>query len=318
MLNKWRIETNNITRLLECGERVYHQLLDARTDETDLIICPRHLGDTIWIVVFARSYIESHQCKYVYFVVKESQKDMVSLFPDVAGIISLTNDEMLALSIFIAVTELRSDNHIVYAHYPENIEYKNNSFRLSYNSEGDFCTMKELRIKWLGISEDAVPSRMNPMDDEDDELIELFGRAVLLIPIAQSIKCLPNDFWRKLANKYTNEGYVVYTNYNGLEYEELIEGTMPLSSSLTELAQIAPYFSRIISLRNGTGDLIAETTAKLSIIYHAELPEKGVILEPNDVKWDSISELNGRAEIHYYQYLPDKEDELITALVGEI
>ena len=163
------------------------------------------------------------------------------------------------------------------------------------------------------------PSRMNPIDDPDfKKHSDLFHNAVLFIPAAQSTALIPNKFWNLLNQKYQHLGIKTFTNYNGLEYEQMIPGTLPISTSISDLARIAPYFRQVIALRSGACDLIAQTTANLSILYNQEILNGAVVLEPNDIKWDSIHKLVNRENLHSYQYLPNLENKLIDNLIKQL
>ncbi len=306
---------DDIARIMQAGEQIYRDLLSVRPDDTDMIICPEHLGDTIWIAVYAEAYIKKHDCSYVYYVVKESQKEMVEHFPGIAGTVSLTSKEMLALRIYIVAMQLWSENHIVYGHGREVLSYGSDSFYLRRDSESHMESMVVSRCRWLGIDEDSVPGRMIiPNEGNDPGLTELFGNSVLFVPTAQSARSIPDSFWINLANRYREQGYDVYTNYNGFDYEQKIDGIKPIASSILELAQISQYFSKVITLRSGASDLLMEADSDLVVLYNCEVPDKGIMIKPGDVVWDSINDLVDRKGVEYYQYLPDRSDELLDVL----
>ncbi|MCR5603812.1 MAG: hypothetical protein K6G27_08940 [Lachnospiraceae bacterium] len=316
-MEEWRDAINNITERLEKGEQLYKQLMEARPEGADLIVCPEHLGDTIWIAVFASAYLQEHNCNSVYYVVKEFQNEMVMLFPDVGGTIALSNEEMTLLRTYMIVMRLWNQNHIIYAHSRADLVYKDNRFLFVQYPEG--ISMADTRLRWLGVNGNYMPSKMLQLeDDQDTELSDMFGKAILLLPTAQSMQSIPKAFWKSLVERYLDEGYTVYTNYNGFKYEYVVEGTKPLSSTIMELARISPYFAQIIALRSGACDLLAETESNLSTLYCYEMPERGIVLNPGDVKWDSIHLLTDRKEMYYYQYLPGESDELISVLFEHV
>ncbi len=317
MICDWEKETDRITEALRKGEELYNQLLELRPDGTDLIVCPEHLGDTLWMAVFAGAYIKTHECESIYYVVKESQNEIVNYFPDIDGTVVMSNDEMLSLRTYIITCNLWCQDHIVYGFFRETLTYKNDKFSFVQYSNGN--NMIEARLQWLGLSNGHKPSKMLPLDEGDDsELKQLFEKSILFMPSAWSVHPIPMSFWKSLAKSYADAGFTIYTNYNGLDYERMIEGTKPLSSSIMELARIAPYFAQVISLRSGACDLLAETPANLSVLYSYELPNKGIALAPGDVTWDSIHELMTRKELNYFQYLPGYEQELNDALLKQV
>ena len=83
------------------GMQLYSVLTDNMEDGTDIIICPAHIGDTLWICVFAEAYKQVHKCKNLLFVVPQSQSDLTDLFPSIDDTFPVTAEELLALEIYI-------------------------------------------------------------------------------------------------------------------------------------------------------------------------------------------------------------------------
>ncbi len=320
MIKDWEKSVNDLTQALYKGEKIYRDLEDIRPDRTDMIVCPEHLGDTIWIVSYAKAYIKDHDCDYLYFVVKDSQNEMTMNFPDVQGTVALTDEEMSFLNIYIIVMGYWNKNHIIYGHYKNLLEYDSENQNFFTRQIGHGKSIAEERKLFLGIEEsDILPSKMKKLDDgEDADLKALFNKAVLLIPAAQSEARVNDVFWRVLAEVYKKMGYDVFTNYNGFSYEQKIEGTKHISSTILELAQMGPYFAQVIALRSGACDLLALTDSNLSVIYNQGLTDAGVLLKKNDISWDSLYDLAGTGKLCTYQYLRDRDEELITALVRQL
>ena len=68
---------NEYDNLLNEGKNIYRGLLELTEDETDYLICPEHIGDSIWICAFISDYIKTHECDRVYVIGKESQIEIL-------------------------------------------------------------------------------------------------------------------------------------------------------------------------------------------------------------------------------------------------
>ena len=150
----------------------------------------------------------------------------------------------------------KSDDKIRYAHYSKTLKYTYPDFSFEMNYRTDLTVLGSTYF-WLDLPGDAKPERMIPFDDgNNEELKEMFGQSVLLFPNAQSnYGRLSPNILEIIAKYYLEHGYEVYTNYNGFSYETIVPDTKPLSSSIKELATIAPYFSQVISARSGAVDI---------------------------------------------------------------
>lgn len=310
---------------LEKGEDLYNQLMSIREDGMDLLICPEHIGDSIWIAAFVPDYNNTHECEKVYLVVKDSQNDILSRFPGVDGTVSISGEEMLDLRRYIYYTGQYHDNHIVFAHFHAGFFLNKDGFFIANMTDGIPCqTMTISRKAILGIPLDyeVHPQRMNTFDDgNSEELIELFSNAVLFCPTMQTQQgYIRDDFFEKLVKKYSDAGYDCYTNYNSFPYERMINGTKPLASSLQEFSVIAPYFKQVIAVRSGAADLLAQTEANLSVIYHHIDTDNSVDIyaTPEEIGMMTVFALVNRNNMSEYVYFEDKEDELIEAVYSQI
>ncbi|MCR4797561.1 MAG: hypothetical protein K5853_03835 [Lachnospiraceae bacterium] len=311
-------------RVLNAGEGLYQQLLSLREDDTDYLICPEHIGDSIWICALATDYKNTHDCKQVYIVGKDSQLEILERFPDVDGTVSVTAEEMLCLRSYIYYTECYQANHIVFAHFHSRILLNNRGYyAVNLAQEWVFGTMADSRKKILDIdmSYSVAPRRMRLFDDgADAELTQMFSNAIFFLPTMQTQEgYIPDEIFDALVEAYTKKGYTCYTNYNDFPYERMIKNTTPLASSLKELSVIAPYFKQVISVRSGACDLIAQTDANLSVLYHPTdvADASDVRATPEQIGWMSIFGLVKRERMAEYVYAAEREEEFIDALMEQ-
>ena len=309
------------SRILKVGEIVYDHLLSLRKEGKDYLICPEHIGDTIWICALACDYADTHDCDEVNMVVKDSHKEIAASFPGVSEVIPLSDTEMNCLRRFIIYTGRYNNNHILYAHTHAIYSVGTSGFYTAQMvAEFMSLSMKESRRHILGIPNDHMITlkRMNCLDSgKDKDLHELFCSAVFFIPSMQTqAGVIPDSIYSSLVDRYQRSGYECYTNYNNLGYERMIEGTKPLTCTLKELAVIAPYFAQVISVRSGAADLVAQTEANLSVLYHNidTKDKEAVIASPAEVGSQTVHDLVCREGIKEYIYVEGREEELAEAV----
>ncbi len=319
MSDEWMIKPK-IKELINVGECLYEELSTSRLPDADFIVCPSHLGDTVWMASLAGAYKEQYRCPKLFYVIKEPQKEIIGYFPDIDGTLHFDASEMLALQLYMMSRKYWKRDHIIYA-MPNmaDVICQGANVRFKYYCP-DFCkTMIEQEKNILDLTGEVVPSRMRPLDDGNNkEFQKCFGKSVLLLPVAQSLEMIPVTFWERLAIAFKEQGFDVYTNYNGFKYEVMVEGTLPLSTSIVELATVAPYFACVISHRSGACDLLAHTDTNLFILYNKLVDERKIYLKCDELGTSNIFDMVDRERIHNYQYIQELEDCLINELVSHL
>ena len=305
--------------MYQLGERLYEALSKNRDEDTDIIISPKHIGDTIFLLAFISDYKKKHGCARVMMIVPDSQMELVHLFPSVDRILPVDYVDMEALQSFIFINEYWNRNHIRYAHAKGILELHRSGtvFRENYTH----ASMLQNTFEYLEIDDTCKPERARlPFFPFSEKHQELYGNAVLLMPGALSIEVnsVPLRFWVALSKKLQDVGLTVYTNYNGKEGELLIEGTIPLSTSFMELIELGRYFRGFIGLRSGICDLIAETDAKLVCYYPESNPETGIEVPPDALDYSCLYDLGREVNMWNYQYLPGQEGALLKETILRI
>ncbi len=314
-----------LSNALEKGEKVYQDILSLREDGADYVICPEHIGDSIWIAAFIADYKATHDCEKVYLVGKDSQVEIIGRFPEVDGTVAITTEEMLNLRRYIYYTDNYDKNHIVFAHFKSVFFLNANGFFVQHlPDERMLGDMVSTRKRMLGIPDDyqVSPRRMLLFDDgNNEELKEMFSNAVLFCPTMQTQQgYLPDALFETLAKKYSDIGYKCYTNYNGFSYERMIADTTPLASSLSEFSVIAPYFKQVIAVRSGACDLLAQTDANLSVIYHSNdvWNASNVLASPEEIGQMTMFGLTKRDHLAEYVYIEGRENEFYDAVFAQL
>ena len=295
------------------GKSIYELLVNSKHDDTDIIVCPAdHLGDALLIASLVGEYKKQHGSKRVILVHNDVVSDeILEMFEDLDASFGISNSEMIALSVYIYTNELWYSNGIRCAHFRGIVTDVSIKF---YNFEKS--GFKEDRMNMLGLSGDVTFNTMRvPVPENDRELKKEYEKAVLLMPGAKSVSKIPSGFWKNIADSLKEKGFDVYTNYNGLNCEEMIPGTKPLSSSVAELAQLTGYIHLFVGLRSGACDLISLTgSGRLVIVYPEDTnEEKSIELDTSDLV-NNIYELGRTKDIWCYKYVEELSDELITQI----
>lgn len=90
---------------------------------------------------------------------------------------------------------------------------------------------------------------------------------VFLSPEAISCELLPDSYWINLINEYKSEGYDIFVNLTG-DFVDL--GTVEYKScflTYSEAFALASKAKKIISLRSGFSEILAQTGVPMEIIY---------------------------------------------------
>ncbi|MBR5969139.1 MAG: hypothetical protein IK016_02200 [Lachnospiraceae bacterium] len=301
----------------QLGERLYTELRDKRPADADVIISPRQIGDTIWLCAFAKSYKAQYNSKRILMVIPESQKDFMQFFPSVDLVLPVDSVDMDSLRIFIGINELWKDSHVVYAHMPFSVAISKNG--VFFHEHSDTNSMLEITRAALGLTENAVVERMTvPQKPFSEALQERYRNAVMLVPGANSLKQIPASFWNTLSRSLREKGIRLYSNYNGLDCEHVVEGTEPLASSFSELVELCRYFRAFVCMRSGICDLIAGTDANLICLWPTHERNGDLSVHPAQQNHADLSVLGRTKGIWNYQFQPDMETELISQIISII
>lgn len=75
------LETTKSLYLL--GEKLYNSIKEKFTPQIDVIISPKHIGDTIVLSAFIKEYKAQHNCSKVLMIVPESHLGLMHMFPSI-------------------------------------------------------------------------------------------------------------------------------------------------------------------------------------------------------------------------------------------
>ncbi len=308
----------------ENGEALWNVLRQNRLPEMDIIICPEHIGDTLWICTYADAYKKHHHCSMLLFVVPEAQKDLPGLFPAIDDTLPISIGQMSDLTFYIGMKNLWYHEGIRYAHWHFRVEISADGLRYVEFFDPKlvpniYDTMPISRCHLLDIPTGSSQTRFFADHPASDDIKEKYGNAVLLMPTALTQPgSIPLAFWEKLAAGLKENGYEVYCNYNSLPSEILIPGTIPLASSLLEMTELASAFRRFIGFRSGICDLLAMAGAPLTVIHPRYDQVPTIILPPDAPIVDHLYHLNQLESLLSYQYREEWEENLLDVILSGV
>lgn len=308
---------HNATYSFVNGEKIYNMLSENRSENMDILICPAHLGDTIWIAIYAETYKKQHNREKLMFAVKDSQREIMEFFGDIDEVACLNFHEMQDLTFYIAFKGLWNANGIRYAHFPIRIGIDSGKlFTSQYNpTAAVHGYMDETRCELLGLSEGSRKKECIEALCPDKELYKKYQNAVMLMPTAISLSLLPKAFWETLALLLKSRGYEVYYNYNDLPEEMVLENAQPLKSSFCEMAGFAKAFRGFIGIRSGICDFLALLDARLTVLYPEDTDYDKMSVDKNAPMSDNIFRLKNSDNIRCFLYRKAWEHELAEKII---
>lgn len=317
MDEQWRNFIKVIEGNHEIGGEIYGMLRKYAVNETEIFVCPMHIGDTLLIAAYAEAYKMQKHVRKLVMVSYSVPPETLEMFPGVDAALLLERDQMEALQFFMTVHGLRYENGVRFAYHWNilQIEHATPSYMVLLNNR---LLLGDLIRQILDLDSHAKMRCMQIPTDEQRirENIGKYGKAVLLMPGTLTEKSLPISFWKQLAKTIHEMGFKVFTNYNGKAGETMIGGTEPLSTSLREMAELADVFPLFVGVRSGACDLMALSGARVVVVFSGKSGENHIEMVPEDRPNAWLGDIEENQKIKQYLYLPEKEEELIGSICG--
>ena len=314
----WQEMMSSLRDLYTDGNDIYDMLKKSRPADSEIIVCPGHMGDTLLIAALAKAYKEQHGSPKLIFVSASLPEEVLNCFSSVDAVLMLEKGEMESLRFYIMIRKLWNQNGIRYAHFQDEVVL--NYPCVSTRNVIDYreYSLRENRMNMMDLKMDSAFAPLNvPSPDDQKKLAEKYGHAVLLMPVSYSTDPIPDKFWEKLAASIRVKGFDVYTNYNGAEKESVIPGTIAFQSSFYEMAQMAEFFSLFVGIRSGLCDLISLTgKGRLVILYQESvcgISDDFVVTEDN-MKESNIYDLGRNEGIACFRYSSRGEERVINEI----
>ena len=233
-------------------------LIHRRRDRI-ILICPMGIGDALFVGFFVDELSETTG-KKISVLCKRYTAEIFRAYDSVSEIYGDDRIAKWAGEYCVKNNKPRGKGYI-YGHFTD---------MLKACEGGRYSSIPEYYYRdVLGLTGD-MDIRYPDFDKNADagavsEEISVSDKDIIISPYAGSSLALPDDFWNCLVKRLSGLGYDIYTNVNGISETEL-EGTKPISLSLSGMAKTAPCAGAVICFRSGLCDLLACTKTRLIVI----------------------------------------------------
>lgn len=313
MKNRWDNLLLTMNGMFQQGEQIYQALLKISGEKKGILVCPEHIGDTVLIASLAEEYKRHNHLEFLIVVSYTVPPEVLQFFSGVDSALQLEKQSMKALEFYMIVSEKYCENGIRYAFHRRWAELHTSGIVYNFFSDTGKTLIETIR-GMLSLEPDHRMHRMDRLPKPSEEEREKYRNAVLLMPGTYTEKALPVSFWEELACRFLQAGYEVYNNYNGNDCEILIEGAIPLSTSLADISRLACCFHGFVGIRSGICDLLTFAGAKkLLMIYHGEGGTYHVEEMEGDLYQNWMGNVNGNPNLH----IVEGEEKLLEAIVEE-
>lgn len=273
---EYSLSENTIARKLErvkAGKSAIDEVRKVNPEEY-LIFCPFNaLGDIYFCMSYLRAFMETRKLgSCVVCVVGNACRKVAELFDYDNCRVEVFSQKVIDSMVQAALYYRDENAFIVHQDRPYVINL-HKALKIK-------CIPLEqiYRCGIFGLSDDAVPVEPTRWCEYDGTVDVPKEKAVVLSPYAKSVTSMPDELWEKVADKYLDEGYQVYTNVVG--DEKPISGTIAISPDIAEMKSVVERAGTFIGIRSGMCDVLR--TAKCRKI--ALFPDYNY----GDTKWKAI------------------------------
>ena len=251
-------------RNLRQGKQIYESLL-KETQKNIFVFPYNSLGDIYIIGLFHLCKCKKFSDPYCLVITGGGCKAVAEMLR-IDNVINITEREMRRLSQFaITFHEKLKNIEILHFQYP----HTSLSAGISNFNRWHFVTCYEKLVFQEKLDWNYSPEYLNHImintEIHPTEKIHK-GNTVILSPYAKSMPALPLSFWKELAYRLKEQGFLVFTNCDGNK-EKPIEGTEVFLFSLKDAVSVLNQCGYFVGLRSGFCDIISSSECRKVIIY---------------------------------------------------
>ena len=229
------------------------------------LFCPKGIGDFLITAGLSHALEEKFDKKATILIAHEKIKRLGVVFPNVAKITAYPSQFMASTSDWFHSTQNYVFDNFIYAnfHYDGKKPIWNDKLNIIDRFKENALDIPLDTPFWSPIvvtaDKDTVAALNEKYTLDKDKTIVLAPYAVTYHELT---KQTGENFWKDMAKRLKDKGYIVYTNVNGLA-EKPIEGTEPLTTTFSELYYISDKVKCFVGVRSGIFDFLAMSEAKL-------------------------------------------------------
>ena len=229
------------------------------------LFCPKGIGDYLITAGLSHALEEKFNKKATIILVQDKIKRLGVIFPNIAEIIAYPPEFMSSTTGWFYKKQNYVIDNFIYAnfHYNGKKPIWNEKLNIIDRFKEDVLEIPLDTQFWSPIVTNANQENIDALNEKyvlDKE------KTIILVPYAVTYHVLTKDlnksFWKDMAARLKDNGYIVYTNVNGLD-EKPIEGTEPITTTFSELYYISDKVKCFVGVRSGIFDFLAMSDAKL-------------------------------------------------------
>ncbi len=240
------------------GEGILEEI-ESRHKGAYRIFCPFNaLGDIYFCMSYLPAFLEKRKNnKCVICVPSKACAKVVRLFGDYD--VEVYSQKELDAAIQAVIYTKDNNSYIAHQDRP----YVINLHKALYLK----CIPLETVYK-CGVF--GLPAETKPVEPVNWKKLESperihEGKAVIISPYAKSVVALPETSWKQIIDRYSEEGYQIFTNVSG--DEKPLPGTEELRTELNEMKDAIERAGIFIGIRSGLCDVIRTAKAKKIALY---------------------------------------------------
>ena len=246
------------TERLEIGKKKLSEVKE-KYKNCFMVVCPyAALGDVYCAMAYLPYYLKEKKIiEYVVVTVGDSCSEVAKMFgcENVEAINQNDMDELVQAIMYL------NDSQAIIAHHDR-----------PYSSE----LIRSINVKRINFEElyccgvygldkgvpEYIPTRQQVYTNMN--CIEK-DKTVIVSPYAKSVVGVSKETWNRIVSHYKNNGYMIYTNVIG--EEEPIEGTLPISVSISMMQSVVEYAGVFIGVRSGLCDVIKNAKCRKIALF---------------------------------------------------
>ena len=229
------------------------------------LFCPKGIGDYLITAGLSHALEEKLHKKATILIVREKIKRLGVIFPNIAETLAYPTDFMASTTTWFHETRNYVMDNFIYAnfHYKDKKPIMNDKLNIIDRFKENVLDIPPDTPFWSPI---VITADKDTVSALHEKYILDKERTVVLVPYAVTYHKLTKrtneSFWKNMAARLKDKGYIVYTNVNGLD-EKPIEGTEPITTTFSELYYISDKVKCFVGVRSGIFDFLAMSDAKL-------------------------------------------------------
>ena len=229
------------------------------------LFCPKGIGDYLLVAGLSHALEEKLNKKATVMIVQEKIKRLGVIFPNIAELVSYPTDFIGSTTNWFHETQKYVIDNFIYAnfHYKGKEPIWNEKLNIIDRFKENALDIPLDTPFWSPIvipADEETVAALNKKYTLDKE------RTIILAPYAvtyyELTKQTNESFWKDMAARLKDKGYIVYTNVNGIS-EKPIEGTESITTTFSELYYVSDKVKCFVGIRSGIFDFLAMSDAKI-------------------------------------------------------